>query len=584
MGNVVKTVTELRSDKKRVIELICLVLCYLLWIFLLRNTDSHYVVYILIGVLGIILTILNKYKGCRIDQKYVGIARISSVLYACTVVAANYRMLGQNKNLTNVLCCGIVFGVGYLLFYNIFLFLRDRLGKFSWKEKQTVDKRGKWVFIGTFGMVCLVDMLFLLGYMYPGTVTADSLWQIQQSIDHSYFNHHPFWHTMFIRVCIKVGRRVFGTINGGVAIYSILQILMMSFVIAYAYITMYQMNVRKWVRVVILLWYVSMPFHIAYSVSMWKDVFFGTAVLLYITAFIRIINSIGKSVVANYMFLAVGTIGFTVFRSNGWIALAISIVIFTLFFWKKIKPLIIMMFAILVTIKIINIPVFEHYNVTETDIVESLSIPAQQIARVFVDGGKISNEEKKLLEKVVNTEKLSEVYLDYISDPVKDEIFMKGNTAYIVENKWTYLKLWMNIGIKNPRSYIHAWIDQTEGYWNAGGMVSLWSTYISKNDYDIHRDVKVEPLYQLWDKYLNIFLETKVFDPIVNVGMYVWVFAIFFVLKIRDSYKRILPFVPIWAIWFTLLIATPVCGELRYIYALFTCLPIIVTSIFYEVV
>ena len=47
-------------------------------------------------------------------------------------------------------------------------------------------------------------------------------------------------------------------------------------------------------------------------------------------------------------------------------------------------------------------PVLNYFNVTPPDTIESLSIPAQHIARVIVDGGTLTEEQEKLLSKAVD--------------------------------------------------------------------------------------------------------------------------------------------------------------------------------------
>jgi len=56
------------------------------------------------------------------------------------------------------------------------------------------------------------------------------------------------------------------------------------------------------------------------------------------------------------------------------------------------------------------------------------------------------------LDKVVETEKISETYVPWISDLMKSLIGIKENQKYIINNKFTYIKLCITVGIKHPVS------------------------------------------------------------------------------------------------------------------------------------
>lgn len=532
-------------------------------------------------MLGIILFIYNHVKEYHHNTRYKWISRVISVIYAATVILAEYELFTTCGKLLGIVFALSVFVIAYIGAVSVCIFIRNKWSDIHWEYKECGKKDSIKVFLVVLIIICLIDGSYLLSYVFPGALNADSLWQIQQATDHSYFNHHPFWHTMIIRFCLKAGKHIWGTGNGGILVYSIIQIVMMACVIAYTYVTVYQMNVRPWLRRCILLWYIMMPFHIAYSGTVWKDVYFGCMVLVFITSLIRIIYGIDGFPHLNYVLFGVGTVGFIVFRSNGWIALVMALVVYILLYRKNLKRVILIMAALLIVIKSINIPVFKHFNVTETDIVESISIPAQQIGRVYVDGGDVSPEEEAILKKVVDTEKLAEVYTCYISDPIKEIIFSKGNTEYIVDNKWDYIGVWLSIGIKNPQSYIHAWVDQTKGYWNVRQDArELWRIAITENEYGIYRDIQWDALSGFWETYLSLFENLRILKPFISIGLYVWILIFLGAMKMRDCSLRLAPFIPIFAIWGTLLIATPVDGVLRYMYSFVICVPIIAVSIF----
>ena len=61
-----------------------------------------------------------------------------------------------------------------------------------------------------------------------------------------------------------------------------------------------------------------------------------------------------------------------------------------------------------------------------------------------------------------------------------------------------------------------------------------------------------------------------------SIGLVFWVILIFAMMSIRkNKLYGIYPFIPIIGIWITMMIASPVFGEFRYVYGAYTCLPLL---------
>lgn len=66
-----------------------------------------------------------------------------------------------------------------------------------------------------------------------------------------------------------------------------------------------------------------------------------------------------------------------------------------------------------------------------------------------------------------------------------------------------------------------------------------------------------------------------------SIGLCVWTISILLVCYIIKNKKLgIIPFLPCVTIWITMLIASPVWGEFRYVYGLFTTLPFLIGIFF----
>lgn len=562
----------------------------LYWLIWLRNSDSYYFIYLLIGISGILAFWDNISQSRTYNDKRKWIVIVASGIFSLMTVAANYSLVLNMKlpdaEMTSTNICyktvvlTMVLAGGFFLAWNIWVYLFDRLENLYFKEYNYTLRPSLIWMISTLVISCIYLIIFFDGY-YPGTLSSDSIWQIKQTMENIYSNHHPFAHTVVIKILMAVGKRLFDDITMAVAFYSVCQILFMAAAFAYVIVTLYQMKIaRKWL-IVCLMWYALMPYHIMYSFTMWKDVPFGGLVVVFMVAVVRVLKEVGKYRMLNYALLFVGSMGVCMFRTNGWYAFVLTTVFAIIIYGKKQKALVGICAVSLVASYILLHPVLEYLDVAQPDAIEALSIPAQQIARAITDCNDLTQEQTEMLNKIVNTEEIAEVYLSYISDPVKNKVREKGNQDYLVEHKWEYAKLWMEIGVSHIQEYFEAWADLTKGYWNGGYDVPIWSSGVSKNEFGIVSSVKSEDKQGIFNYYLWMFKQVPFLQVFVSIGLFSWiamgVCVVGMIFKRRDI---LLLSLFLLAIVLSLVIATPVHSELRYAYALFTGMPILLFAVF----
>ena len=68
--------------------------------------------------------------------------------------------------------------------------------------------------------------------------------------------------------------------------------------------------------------------------------------------------------------------------------------------------------------------------------------------------------------------------------------------------------------------------------------------------------------------------------PILNIewsiGLCFWLILVFAILTVKKLGKKALYiYVPVFGIWLTMMAASPVYAEFRYVYGAFTCLPLL---------
>ncbi len=148
--------------------------------------------------------------------------------------------------------------------------------------------------------------------------------------------------------------------------------------------------------------------------------------------------------------------------------------------------------------------------------------------------------------------------------------------AYLQERKGDFSDFGFTLecGILESMSR-HGW-TRPRGIIGTGDMITrMWLLYIeeSAGEYGISQVINSPIVARLFRGYFGIF--GPVFGTVLSIGIYVWLVLIIFAYLINRRNVNALLCVPIIAIVLTLLVATPVAYEFRYIYAIFTSIPLL---------
>lgn len=556
----------------------------------LINTDAYFVDYAFL----MIVTAICCYKNCKAKEFLFGknhkkyyevLIYLFAALFSCMVSLANYRVWVYipvpadygfwYKAFLCLLVTIVLFAGSFIAFWNIFNAVFSNLRKLLWKRREKDRINPYVIFLVSFVLLVLTRWIVLHYCQYPGELSPDSISQMEQLMSGTYSNHHPFYHTMVIKLFITIGLHLFHDINAAVATYSFFQILFTAMCFSFAVSTMARMKAPRWMIIASMLFFILMPYHLLFAITMWKDVMFGCFVLLLVIFFYRCMKDIGNKIL-DYVMLAISSIGICLFRSNGFLVFVVLTVLFVVLWKNKNIKILILFVAVIVVSFVMKHSVLAGLGVTQPDTIESLSVPAQQIARVISEGGELNEEEREALGEIIDIDRVGEEYLAHISDPIKDLVREKGNQNLIKEEKWKYLKLYLTLGIKHPKAYVTAWIDLTRGYWNAGYEYPCWYCGVYENDLGIVSTIRSRALTNGLQAYSDLFTNVQGLRLFMSIGLFVWIDLVMLLIALfRKDKDGAFAALPVLIIVATLLVATPVFAEYRYIYAVFCTLPMV---------
>ena len=478
------------------------------------------------------------------------------------------------------------------------------------KEPTGLKKTAAWiqrrsdlqVFLGSLILLLLAWLPVYLAY-YPGICAYDAPVQTGQIVDHYYFDHHPIVHTLFLQGMLWLGSHIFGSMNAGMALYTVVQMLLLAGSMSYGLLVLHRRKIRTGWQLAVLLFGMFFPFHWYMSVSMTKDTVFSAFLLLQLVSFMDLLmeDRRGLRPGARDLLFGIATVGMILFRNNGKYAMIVLLAfqILTVCFGKKARKLWGRLLAVSLTAFCIGLfvlsSVFSATHAEQGDRREMLSMPIQQMARCMIyhggigvlasDDGTMDDTDKALINDFI----LDEAYRDYapgFADPVK-----RHTNTYVVRYRSgdfirTYLHLLKkypgdminaalatNAGFLSPFDVTHAEVNRVEGRAGLSYVQTRWEED-TLNERGIYKDSKWPGLFDRLESWAenNSYLRIPVLKYLFVPGSFLWLYlALAAILVIADRKRFCLPLAIVAGYYGTMLLGPTV--QMRYVYPVMLSLP-----------
>lgn len=425
-------------------------------------------------------------------------------------------------------------------------------------------------------LLCLLGWLPYYLYQYPGIMTPDSINQFEQILGLvPYSNHHPWVHTMLFGLLYNIGYALTGDMVTAVSLYTFFQMCLLAGSVTYFISTLRSLRIRPSVLLLITAFYALIPYHAVFSVTIWKDIPFAAAVLLFSCALLRL-SVEKKNSAANLTVFTISGAMICLFRSNGWYAFLLALPFLLFGLRKKAKRFYPPLLLILLCAVIVKYPVMSAFQVEQPDFIESVCIPMQQITAVICNDRELAPEDLALIEQVVDLTYIHELYNPTFADNIK-ELVRAGDQDYLTSHKGEFFRLWLRLGLRYPADYLTAYIDQTYGYWYPDSFYLVAEGEgISATDLGVSHTPKIGGPLVIKGKEIAIKLGSMVpiYGTLWSMGVACWVmlFSISAVC-IRREYHKLICYLPSITLLLTVLVATPVATEFRYVYFMVLSLP-----------
>lgn len=451
-------------------------------------------------------------------------------------------------------------------------------------------RQGHWWIWLSFFLLCLLCYLPYFLMYYPTWFNNDAVWQMEQILGMAAkSNHHPYFHTLIIKLFLRIGNFLFGNLTAAVALYTFFQMALMAAVFGFFLFLFYQRGTGIFWLILAVCFYALLPVNAMLSICMGKDAWFTAAFLLFMWAASECAEAGGR-----WMAFAVTGLAVCLLRSNGiFVFLGTAVFLIVSALWrvhvsrqeddatsskKTRQSLTISTLIVLVLYFLWQGPILSALHVEPPDTIESLTMPTQHLLCAYKRGGSLTTEEIGMLEQVVPLADIDEYYNPYLFDLTKNYIRENGNQEIIAKNRGAYAKLWLSVGLKNPMLYLEGEIRQTAGYYalHVPHELYLYSDYFMvDNPFGIQTERKLftNDDSLAMGKLLQGF--QSLYRKVWSLGANTWLLLCAFACALYRK-KRIAAYLPAVCLLGSLMLATPVYNEFRYAYGVFAALPFLV--------
>ncbi|MCM1091256.1 MAG: DUF6020 family protein [Butyrivibrio sp.] len=471
---------------------------------------------------------------------------------------------------------------------------------FSWLEKRKVAENAvfpelpKYFWVGVGAVLFVIYMAVLVG-CYPGFYNYDVGNQIPQVLyaEVPYNAHHPLLHTLIEGGIIALGYRIYPEdLSFGIFLYCAFQMLVCAACFAYSLRFLYRMTKKRWLTIIAFGFYAFCPSVVMCAMSTTKDILCYVLLLLSVLKIYEIYGDMnvytsdteqpapGRRLehVRPWLAAAVPMVLSCMFRNNVVYGVIVFGILACILVRRNRRAQIIFYAGVVCSYLVLNQGLIYVTNAAPASVIEALSVPLQQIARLYVEKGEeaFTDQELELLYSLADPE-LFTVYDPFISDNIK--YVFRCHIDVMMERKWEFARLWVQKGLEYPGVYLDSFMDNTYQAWYP------WTVVIEGDGYRRYflvpdwRETDGKPLLPaLYDFYRKLndefsYAGIPFLRLLFTTGTMFWVALIAWFYGLWRKDRGILA-----AMGLTLLVcATSLCGpvaDVRYYLILFYMMPI----------
>lgn len=458
--------------------------------------------------------------------------------------------------------------------------------------KEEAGKNDRKYFVGVWVLLFLAYLPTFLA-SFPGFFIYDAEQEVYMVFTGKYSAHHPIMHVLLLGWILRIVYGLTKSYNAGIAVYTILQMLLVSGCFAYVMSWLRRINVKRSIRIAGIVFLALFPTVSMFVCCSTKDVLFSAGVLLVTTMLCRIARE-GDAFWeqrGNKAGFVLSVLMVLFFRNNGIYAMTLILLLFAAVYrrsWRKWLTTVFSAFLIFGTVTG-GMKAVLHYS--ETEVAEMLCVPMQQLARVYnYERDSFLMEEQETMFELI-PQMILEQYNPKLADDIKYN-FLEDNFK---SDPGKYFSLWFRKGLQYPDVYANSFLENTYDYWYPDAVLDGYTgkrviegVYYGESSYFAFetempgtRRHLLPWLERFYEKLsLEIYQQKlPVISMLFSVGFWHWAYAFLaFYLLVTKKKRLALSFSLMGALYLTVLLG-PI-ALVRYVLYFYFAVPLLLAALF----
>lgn len=446
----------------------------------------------------------------------------------------------------------------------------------------------------------LVFLLLVVSYsvtflaVFPGFFAYDATMAHRQVFYGAITSQHPWIHTLILGYICEFAKSHLGHANVGIALYIYTQMLAIAACFTYTLYFIKRRAGHDLVFILSFLFYLFFPTIHMFVLCSTKDTPFSAVMLLILLLLCEMaededhfFQAKGKILLLVFLLLL-----FLILRKNALYALAVFSPYFVLRLKRNRLRGAVALGAVFLLFGIYNGPLADMAGVTDIGPQEALSVPSQQLARVYNEKREIFTEKETAQLESFYPKEFLEMYLPKLADYTKGTL----NKEYFLSHSREYVELWASIGMRAPDIYLNSLLVNTYGFWYPTASLDGYKGYAGMKD-TVLEDAEVyyfayvteEPGERnslipwldeayFWLSTKNLHKRLPGLSLLFSPGFLFWVFVGVWAYSVHRKRKEYYPaFVLTGLLWLTVQLG-PI-ALVRYVLYLFFGLPFVLSAV-----
>ncbi len=476
-------------------------------------------------------------------------------------------------------------------------FIRTSVAKEGEKKAEKADDKhlSSGSFLVDFGILVLLNIPVLMAE-YPGFFVYDAQDELNEVLTRSFTTHHPLLHVLLLGGTIALVHKITGSWNLGIFTYTLLQMLIIAAIFAYALGYLRKRGIGRRLRIIYTAIYGLFPTIVMFALCSSKDGLFS-ALLLLLTVLLFELTDDPKAFAENGKKVAgliITAFLMPCFRHNGFYAYLVFIPFAVLYLNKHVREkknfqkLVISLLLPVVLYLAFSKSISFALSSEGTHHQEMLTVPIMQLARVYnYNRDSMSEEDIKTLTSYIPEENLSK-YTGRLSDLVK----VGFNNELYEQDKSSFVSLWARLFVSHPMTYVNAMLLTSYGYFYPPADINVYKgttvftfTYEDSSYFGYEVEPPGErhsyiPFIDSFYRYLSIgtfHQDAPILYLLFSPGMMfiLYLFVMLYRLKLGDI-KGVVPFLPLILTFMTVLLGPTYL--VRYVVYLWFALPLLLCN------